>query len=614
MVKTKKDKFNKVKIVPDTSIIINQILTEKIEKGEIKNSEIIIPIAVLDELQAQASKNQEIGFLGLEELKKIKNISTKKKIKFRYLGTRPSLEDIKLSRSGRIDAIIRDESIKNNAILFTGDYVQAIVAEAMGAKVNYIPKVIDEENSNLDKFFKDELISSVHIKEGIPIRVKKGLPGDIELISIGKEIDEDEINKIIKDIEEYARVTKKRDKQIIRDGAKVIQLDKFRITITMPPFSDKPEITIIKPIKKLKISDYDIPKKLMERIESAAEGILVAGSPGSGKSTFASSLAEFYSMKNKIVKTIESPKDLQVNPEISQYGQLEGDFEKTAEILLLVRPDYTVFDEVRKTRDFMIFADLRLSGVGMIGVVHASNPVNSIQRFIERIEMGMISNIVDTVIFLKDGKIEKTYQLELVMKVPTGMLEADLTRPVIEIRDFIDSTLEYEIYTYGEEKVIIPVIEIEKKERQTKDVSMKKLKESYAKYEGDMDIEMLTSKRALIKTDKKNIPEIIGRNGQNIMDMEKRLGIKIDVEPSNNALGRNINHVIHETGNNLDILFKRKLDGKTLNVYIDDQYILSATVGKKNRIRLAKESDIGRSIINAIIQEQKIIVTEDGLK
>ena len=614
MVKTKKDKFNKVKIVPDTSIIINQILTEKIEKGEIKNSEIIIPIAVLDELQAQASKNQEIGFLGLEELKKIKNISTKKKIKFRYLGTRPSLEDIKLSRSGRIDAIIRDESIKNNAILFTGDYVQAIVAEAMGAKVNYIPKVIDEENRNLDKFFKDELISSVHIKEGIPIRVKKGLPGDIELISIGKEIDEDEINKIIKDIEEYARVTKKRDKQIIRDGAKVIQLDKFRITITMPPFSDKPEITIIKPIKKLKISDYDIPKKLMERIESAAEGILVAGSPGSGKSTFASSLAEFYSTKNKIVKTIESPKDLQVNPEISQYGQLEGDFEKTAEILLLVRPDYTVFDEVRKTRDFMIFADLRLSGVGMIGVVHASNPVNSIQRFIERIEMGMISNIVDTVIFLKDGKIEKTYQLELVMKVPTGMLEADLTRPVIEIRDFIDSTLEYEIYTYGEEKVIIPVIEIEKKERQTKDVSMKKLKESYAKYEGDMDIEMLSSKRALIKTDKKNIPEIIGRNGQNIMDMEKRLGIKIDVEPSNNALGRNINHVIHETGNNLDILFKRKLDGKTLNVYIDDQYILSATVGKKNRIRLAKESDIGKSIINAIIQEQKIIVTEDGLK
>ena len=457
------DKFDKVKIVPDTSIIINGILSEKINNNEIKNSEIIIPIAVLDELQAQASKNKEIGFLGLEELNKIRSIATKKKIKFRYLGTRPSLEDIKLSRSGRIDAIIRDESIKNEAILFTGDYVQAIVAEAMGAKVNYIPKIINDKENTLEKFFNDELITSVHIKQGIPIRIKKGLPGDTELISIGESIEEDEINKIIKDIEEFARISEKKDKQIIREGAKVIQLDKFRITITTPPFSDRAEVTIIKPIKKLQISDYDISKKLMNRIEQSAEGILVAGSPGSGKSTFASSLAEFYSSKSKIVKTIESPKDLQVNPEISQYGQLEGDFEKTAEILLLVRPDYTVFDEVRKTRDFIIFADLRLSGVGMIGVVHASNPVNAIQRFVERIEFGMISSVIDTVIFLKNGEISKTYQLELVMKVPTGMLEADLTRPVIEIRDFDDLKLEYEIYTYGEEKVIIPVIDIEKK-------------------------------------------------------------------------------------------------------------------------------------------------------
>ena len=220
---------------------------------------------------------------------------------------------------------------KNDAILFTGDYVQAIVAEAMGAKVNYIPKIINDKENTLEKFFNDELITSVHIKQGIPIRIKKGLPGDTELISIGESIEEDEINKIIKDIEEFARISEKKDKQIIRDGAKVIQLDKFRITITTPPFSDRAEVTIIKPIKKLQISDYDISKKLMNRIEQAAEGILVAGSPGSGKSTFASSLAEFYSSKNKIVKTIESPKDLQVNPEISQYGQLEGDFEKTAE-------------------------------------------------------------------------------------------------------------------------------------------------------------------------------------------------------------------------------------------------------------------------------------------
>ena len=604
------DKFDKVKIVPDTSIIINGILSEKINNNEIKNSEIIIPIAVLDELQAQASKNKEIGFLGLEELNKIRSIATKKKIKFRYLGTRPSLEDIKLSRSGRIDAIIRDESIKNEAILFTGDYVQAIVAEAMGAKVNYIPKIINDKENTLEKFFNDELITSVHIKQGIPIRIKKGLPGDTELISIGESIEEDEINKIIKDIEEFARISEKKDKQIIREGAKVIQLDKFRITITTPPFSDRAEVTIIKPIKKLQISDYDISKKLMNRIEQSAEGILVAGSPGSGKSTFASSLAEFYSSKSKIVKTIESPKDLQVNPEISQYGQLEGDFEKTAEILLLVRPDYTVFDEVRKTRDFIIFADLRLSGVGMIGVVHASNPVNAIQRFVERIEFGMISSVIDTVIFLKNGEISKTYQLELVMKVPTGMLEADLTRPVIEIRDFDDLKLEYEIYTYGEEKVIIPVIDIEKKEIIEKEDVKQKLNKILSKYKNEIEVEMTTSKRATVKAEKQVIPKIIGKNGQEITRTEKELGIRIDVEPLTNSLGNSINHTIHESGNSIDFLFKRKVNGKELNVYVNNEYIFSATVGKKNKIRVAKNSEIGKTIMSSIIMKKNIIITK----
>ena len=37
------------------------------------------------------------------------------------------------------------------------------------------------------------------------------------------------------------------------------------------------------------------------------------------------------------------------------------------------------------------------------------------------------------------------------------VFERDLARPVIEIQDFETSRLEYEIYTFGEENVIIPV-------------------------------------------------------------------------------------------------------------------------------------------------------------
>jgi len=56
------------KIVADTSVIINGQLTAQIESGSIRNSDIIIPQAVFDELQSQASKKKEQGFIGLERI------------------------------------------------------------------------------------------------------------------------------------------------------------------------------------------------------------------------------------------------------------------------------------------------------------------------------------------------------------------------------------------------------------------------------------------------------------------------------------------------------------------------------------------------------------------
>lgn len=76
-----------------------------------------------------------------------------------------------------------------------------------------------------------------------------------------------------------------------------------------------------------------------------------------------------------------------------------------------VRPDYSVFDEVRKTRDFQIFSDLRLAGVGMVGVVHASDAIDAIQRFISRLDIGIIPHVIDTVIFVKDGEVKKVLDL-----------------------------------------------------------------------------------------------------------------------------------------------------------------------------------------------------------
>ena len=233
-------------------------------------------------------------------------------------------------------------------------------------------------------------------------------------------------------------------------------MQEYRIVITSPPFSDGFEVTAVRPVKKLTLDDYNLADPLMKRLE-IAEGILIAGAPGMGKSTFAQAIAEYYASLEKIVKTMEKPRDLNVQPEITQYTALEGDMAKTGDILLLVRPDFTVFDEMRVTNDFKIYADMRLAGVGMVGVVHATKPIDAIQRFIGRIELGIIPQLIDTIIFIKNGEVNQVLDLEFLVKVPYGMSEADLARPIVEIKDFYTKTPLYEIYTYGEQVVVMPL-------------------------------------------------------------------------------------------------------------------------------------------------------------
>jgi ATPase len=591
-----------MKIVPDTSIVINGKLTEYLQSGELKECELIVPLAVVDELQAQASKKREPGFIGLNELKKIREICAEKNIPIKFSGERPSLEDIKLARSGRIDALIRDVAKNEGATLFTSDYVQALVAEAEGIPVRYIPVEPKKLELLFEKYFTPNTLS-LHLKEGAPPMAKVGKPGNLTLVKLRDEpCTQQEISEIINGIIEAARSREDGSIEIVRSGAVVIQLGPYRIAIARPPFSDGLEVTIVRPIVKLTLEDYHLSQRLMERLKSRAEGILIAGQPGSGKTTFASSLAEFYARQGKIVKTLESPRDLQVGPEITQYGPLEGDFEKTAEILLLVRPDYTVFDEIRKEKDFQIFADMRLAGVGMIGVVHASNTVDAIQRFIGRVELGMIPHIIDTVIFLKDGEVKQVYELSLTVKVPTGMVEADLARPVVEVRDFETGKLEYEIYTFGDENVIVAVSDVKRKLSNIKE----RILAAVSRFDPDAQVEVVSTDRAIVRVSSENIPRLIGRRGETIKRLEEELGIRLDVELLTPTMGEEVQFKVVESGKTVDMLFDENIIGKTVNIYVDGEHILTAIVGKKGKVKVSKHSSSGKALMSALATGKKI--------
>ncbi|RMF28795.1 MAG: ATPase [Candidatus Nitrosothermus koennekii] len=594
------------RFVLDTSIIIDGKVSKMIENNELRDSEIIIPHAVLDELQAQAATNRESGFLGLEEIKRIREIGKNKNIIVKFVGTRPSIEEIRLAKHGRIDAIIKDIAKQEDATLLTADYVQALVAEAEGIDAKYIKEERLIENYSFEKYF-DEETTSIHLKEGTFPLAKKGKPGEFKLVKISEQISSyEELSKIVKEVTELAIMDGKGSIEISRNGATVIQLENYRIAITKPPFSDGLEITIVRPIARLTLEDYKISSKLMDRLKSKAEGILIAGPPGSGKSTLASSLAEFYLEEGKIVKTFESPRDLQVSDEITQYIPLEGSFEKAADILLLVRPDYTIFDEVRKTSDFEVFADMRLAGVGMVGVVHASSPLDAIQRFMSRMELGMIPHIIDTIIFVKDGAIKKVYELKLTVRVPTGMTEQDLARPVVDVRDFENDKLEYEIYTFGEENVVMPV-ETEEMDS-IKKLAEERIREFIRRFDRNAEVEIIGRDRAVIRVDRDTIPLIIGKGGSTIKELEKILNIHIDVEPKLKSIGKELSYEITEAGNSLNILLDDEVIGLPVDIYIDDEFLFSAVVGKRARIRVSKKSDIGKKLMSAMMSGKSIKV------
>ena len=454
----------------------------------------------------------------------------------------------------------------------------------------------DEQNLEFLKFF-DPTTMSIHLKENQKPLGKKGMPGNFELVEVGeKTLDRDYLEIIVSQILNSLDDETLGNTEISKPGALVIQYRDYRIAITRPPFSELLEITIVHPIKQMALEDYNISEKLMSRLSKQAEGILVSGSPGSGKSTLASGIANFYNKTGKIVKTFESPRDLQVDPGVTQYTKLDGSFENSADVLLLVRPDYTIFDEVRRREDFRIFSDLRLTGVGMVGVVHANTPLDAIQRFIGKIELGIIPSILDTVVFVKDGEITKVYELEFKVKVPSGMVEQDLARPVIEICDFESGELEYEIYTFGEENVIMPV----SKKNQKHGIELlaeKKIIDTIRRFDPNPSVEFLSESSIRVFVSKESIPSIIGRNGNTIKELENELSLHIDVEEASN------NHEVNnyalpfdfsESRTALLLDVGREYSGAMAEIFVNNEFLISSKINRKGNIKILKRSSDGK--------------------
>lgn len=599
-------------IIPDTSAVIIGAISEILETEDIDYPEIIVPEAVVCELEHQANANRSEGIRGLKELQKLQQLQYEGELSISFKGRRPTNYDIKYAKSGEIDSIIRDLARSEMGTLLTNDKVQAETAKAQGIPVYFFKQQYKEKPLSIEKFF-DEDTMSIHLKENIVPMAKKGTPGHVNFEVLSEKCySYKELKKIVDEILDKAKSDPKTYLESEKEGSFVVQSREYRISIAYPPFSEALEITIVRPVANISLDEYNLSEKLLNRIQTSAEGILISGSPGAGKSTFVQAIANYYSSElNKIVKTMESPRDLQLPDEITQYAPLEGSMENTADVLLLVRPDYTIYDELRKNSDFNIFADMRLAGVGMIGVVHATRPIDAIQRISSRVELGVIPSIVDTSIYIENGKVTSVYETKMTVKVPTGMKEADLARPVIEVRDFETGELKNEIYTYGEQTIVMDIDLVngsQDGERQKSSVEkiaekeiLRKIRKLLPK-KAKVDVEVTSPERANIYIPEEFIPKIIGKNGKRIAEIEESIGISLGVEvietkPVSKAP---IEVDIIHTNKQLILDLGREKGRKNFDVYIAGEYLLTATTSKKGEIKIKKGIELSDFIIEAI--------------
>ena len=528
-------------LVPDSSVIIDRHVSTAaqnlISNERDSPPHVVIPEAVVNELEAQANSDLHSGWAGLAELQALADLDDEGVIKITYAGEAVRPSDIAGSKQGDIDAIIRQLADDNEATLLTSDAVQAETAQARAIDVELISPKIASNEFAIERFF-DEDTMSVHLKTGTTPKAKTGALDGVEYVPISDEpTSANQMNEWTLEIEEVAQSSPEGFVELSEPGMDIIQLRDYRIAIARPPFADAIEITAVKPIAKTTLEDYNMPDGLTDRFTEQKRGILISGSPGAGKSTFAQAVGEYLNDNGVVVKTMEQPRDLQVGPEITQYTALAGEMGKTADSLLLVRPDYTIYDEVRKTDDFDVFADMRLAGVGMLGVVHATRAIDALQRLVGRVELGLIPQIVDTVVYVESGNIHTVYDITTVVKVPDGMNSEDLARPVIQVQDYETGEPVFEVYTFNRQVVTVALGATSNEQSATtpeQATSTDNLENAIQEAlnsvaSGQVEVEADELRNATVYVEKSDISRVIGENGSQITDVENKFNASIDV-------------------------------------------------------------------------------------
>jgi ATPase len=234
----------------------------------------------------------------------------------------------------------------------------------------------------------------------------------------------------------------------------------------------------------------------------------------------------------------------------------------------------------------------------------------------------MIPQVVDTVVFIEAGKVDTVYDVQTEVKVPEGLMEEDLARPVIVIRDFETGVPAYEIYTFNRQVVTVPLDGASESTSGIDQLAAEEIeREIRSAAKGPVEVDVQSPNSAIVYVDSEDISHVIGRDGQRIRGIEDQLGIDIDVRtfadqpesagPSTGGAGGGSPGEIvtpEITTQHIIVPVEEAHAGETVEVQANGEYLFTATVGRGGEIQVSRGSAIAEELERAIDRESMITV------
>lgn len=192
------------------------------------------------------------------------------------------------------------------------------------------------------------------------------------------------------------------------------------------------------------------------------------------------------------------------------------------------------------------------------------------------------------------------------------MSEADLARPIVEIKDFYTKTPLYEIYTYGEQVVVMPLKARRRETSPLKRLALSKLKEKLnSELDMPFELEVVSDSRVALYVKNDDIPSIIGKEGKNIKALENSIGFSIDVRPMEKSKSEKKGRIpvqVDFKEKHITINVEKKFARKNVKIFIEDDYLDEFSVPKSGKIKISNKNPLSEQIEDGIMDGKNLYI------